>query len=439
MTMEATDIQSPAMRPARRGLPLPIVGLVFLTIGFTVLVSAYMLDSHGIPYGVAGGSPLAKIHPMTYCALLTMGLAIIASGDPKRYMRLHIDRFPGTSFFLLILILMVIWTAVIQRQPLTSLIDTFLSAILIVYLISDLTPRQHRLLTTLVHVFMCANALLGILEVGSGWRLTPLMVGGVNLTWDWRASAFLGHPLENAMLSGLYTLMVAFGADTRIRPFARIAIVGLQVAGLVVFGGRTAMILAYAVLLLRLAWLSIGVLRGNRFDPRMAAAIVMALPIVAGALLVAYDAGTFDKVLERFIDDNGSAATRISMLRIFNSFPLSDLLIAPDPSLLAEGIYQEGTDAGIESFEFGFFLQSGVLISIFFFCGLAGLTFDVWRVGGPAALLHIAYFYLVASGAASLSVKGQTLAQFALLFMTVEAMPSLLDRPKSQSPPSGTP
>lgn len=423
----APYVHDEAARRARAGRPMAIVVLIFLTVGFTILVSAYMLDANGIPYGVAGGSPIFKIHPMTYCGLVTLIAATLASPDPVGYIKRKIDRFPGTSYFLVILIVMVVWTAVIQRQPLTSLIDTFLSAVLLIYLIPDLTPAQHRFLTNCIHLIMCANALLGLAEVATGWRLTPLLVAGTELTWDWRASAFLGHPLENAMITGLYTLMLAFGADARLSLPARLAIIALECTAQIAFGGRTAMSICFAILGLRAIYVFFGVLRGDRFDPRLAAIILMILPLGIGALLVANDAGLFDRLIERFTNDGGSAATRVSLLRIFFSFPFSDLLVAPPPDLLAEGVYMEGTDAGIESFEFGFFLQYGLLISLSFFCGLAGMTFDLWRIGGRWALLHIFYFYLVASGAASLSVKGQTLAQFTLLFFTIEAVPSLAD------------
>ncbi len=412
---------------ARQGRPMAVVVLIFLTVGFTVLVSAYVLDAHGIPYGVAGGNPLFKIHPMTYCGLVAFAVATLSSPDPLGYIKRKIERFPGTSYFVVILVLMIVWTALIQRQPLTSLIDTFLSAILLIYLISDLTPRQHRILTNCIHVVMCANALLGIAEVATGWRLTPLIVSGTELTWDWRASAFFGHPLENAMITGLYTLMLAFGADARLPLPARLAIIALECLSQAAFGGRASMSISFAILALRAIYIFVGILRGDRFDPRLAAVILMILPLGIGAVLVAYDAGLFDRLLERFTDDNGSAATRVSLLRIFFGFPFTDLLIAPPPDLLAEGVYMEGTDAGIESFEFAFFLQYGLLISLSFFCGLAGMTFDLWRIGGRWALLHIFYFYLVASGAASLSVKGQSLAQFTVLFMTIEAVPSLAD------------
>jgi hypothetical protein len=410
----------------------PVVAfLTCLAVVVALMVSGFVLMEIGIPYASAGGNPLLKIHPMTYLAIIAFAAAALSRGNPLVYIAECAAKFPGTAYFIVILIIMIVWTLIVQRQPLTSLIDTFLPASLFVFLISDLTPRQHRLLTLFIHVAMNANAVLGIIEVTTGWRLTPIILDNAAVLWDWRASAFLGHPLENAMLSGVYLLMILFGADRSISPTLRIGIVVLQMLGLVVFGGRAAMVLAYAFVVLRVIALTGGVLRGRRFDARFAALIVMAVPIVIGAVLLAFDLGVFDRVIERFTNDGGSADTRVSILRIFNSFPLYDLLMGPDPDVLTEKTIAEGTLAGIESFVFGFFLQSGMLISIIFFCGLAAISYDLWRVGSRAGLIHIFYFYFVAAGAASLSVKGQTLVQFAILFTTVEAMPSLTDRDRS--------
>ncbi len=407
----------------------PVVAfLTCLAVIVALMVSAFALVAFGIPYGVAGGNPLTKIHPMTYLAIAAFVAAAVSRGNPLRYIAECVQRFPGTAYFFVLLILMIVWTLVIQHQPLTSLVDTFVPAMLFIFLITDLTPRQHRWLTSFIHICMNVNAVLGIFEVVTGWRLTPIEIGEATLTWDWRGSAFLGHPLQNAMLSGVYLIMMIFGADRDVPPGVRTGIVALQIISELAFGGRAAMVLAYAIASLVLIWLGFGVLRGRRFDPRVGAAVLMVLPLIIGAVAIAYNLGVFDRMLERFTDDGGSAATRVTILRIFNSFPLSDLLMGPDPDVLVDKTISEGTDAGIESFVFGFFLQSGMLISIFFFCGLAAMTYDLWRVGGRAGIVSIIYFYIVAAGAASLSVKGQTLVQFVILFMTVEAMPSLLDR-----------
>jgi len=391
-------------------------------------ISPFVLDSNGIPYTTPGGNPLFKIHPMTYLAVLAFIAAAIAYGNPLAYLARCAATFPGTAYFLVILVIMILWTLLIQHQPLTSLVDTFVPAALLIFLIPELTPRQHRALVIAIHLFMNANAMLGMVEVASGWRLTPLMLQGVSILWDWRASALLGHPLENAMLSGAYLLMLLFGADRTVPAPLRVAIIALQMAGLVAFGGRTAMVLSFGLVFLRMLMTTAGIIAGKRFDARIAGLVVAALPILIGVGLLAYDVGVFDRMIERFTNDGGSADTRISILRIFNSFPLYDLLMGPDPDVLVSKADIEGTTAGIESFIFGFFLQSGMIISLIFFCGLAAMTYDLWRIGSRTGLVSIVFFYTVAAGAASLSVKGQTLAQFAILFSTIEAMPSLLDR-----------
>jgi len=393
-----------------------------------MLISAYVLDANGIPYDVDGGNPLVKIHPMTYLAVAAFGAAALSRGNPLRYLAECLAKFPGTAFFIVVLIVMITWTLLVQHQPLTSLIDTFVPAALFIFLISDLTPRQHRLLTIAIHLIMNANAMLGLVEVATGWRLTPITLYGEKIDWDWRASAFLGHPLENAMMTGIYLLMMLYGADRSVSPVLRMAIVAAQTGGLIAFGGRAAMVLAFALMAVKMISVFVSLLRGRRFDPRLAGLVVMVIPIVIGAGLLAYNLGAFDRMIERFTNDGGSAETRASIITIFNSFPLYDLLIGPNPDVLVTKTHFEGSIAGIESFVFGFFLQSGLIISIIFFFGLGALSFDLWRVGTRMAPLYLVYFYIVASGAASLSVKSQTMVQFVILFMTIEAMPSVFDR-----------
>lgn len=427
MTPLAGYSQNPSSFAHMRPRPV-VVALTFAGILTGMLVSPFLLDSVGYIYGSTGGSPLTKVHPMTYLAVLAFLSAAISRGNPLAYLAESVERFPGTAYFIVMLVFMILWTLLIQRQPLTSLIDTFLPAALFIFLISDLTAKQHRILTILIHIIMNANAFLGVFEVSTGWRLTPITLEGSVVEWEWRATAFLGHPLENALMSSIYLVMMTFGADRSVSPAMRIGIISLQVLGLIVFGGRTAMVLGFMLLGVRIVILFFSLLRGRTFDPRLAGLVVMAIPVVIGLSLIALDLGLLDRMIDRFTNDGGSADTRLTMVRIFNSFSLYDLLMGPDPVALTAKMYAEGTQYGIESFIFGFFLQSGVLISIIFFFGLAAITYDLWRIGSRICLLHIALFYTIAAGAASLSVKGQSMTQFVILFCTIEALPSLMDR-----------
>ncbi|MDR3374508.1 MAG: VpsF family polysaccharide biosynthesis protein [Ancalomicrobiaceae bacterium] len=407
--------------------------LVFVAALTPFLVSSMLLSEFNIPYDTAGGSPLSKIHPATYLTILALAVYLVATGHPMQFARKSAERFPSLIVFVPILALLFTWTVFVQKTPITNRLDTFVPPAIMLALIGDLSEKRHRLLTTLLHIVLTANAVIGIGEVATGLRLTPFAIGGQVIDWDWRATALLGHPLDNALFTGLYLLTLYFGADRAIPNWLRLPMIGLQLVALVSFGGRTALIAALAIILASLAWRFARVLAGARFDARIAAAIVVALPIVIAGFIAAFESGLFDRLMERFTNDDGSAATRVAMLRILASFSLHDLLLGPDQEVLTEQMWLEGSYIAIESFVIGFFVQSGILISLILFAGLAAFSADLWRIGGRYALWQILYFYFVAAGSASLSEKTQMLAQFVILIATIEARPGLGDAPAAAS------
>ncbi len=408
-------------------LDAALVALVFLTLLSAFAISANLLEANGINYGSPGGNPLSKFHPATYLAVLAFLTSAARFGNPIAYFVAIGARFPGLALFFLTYVGMVLWTGLVQRTPVSGLVDTFLAPMLCLPLVAQLNERQHAVLTRLLHILMVANAAIGVAEAATGWRLTPVLVQGDVIDWDWRSTALLGHPLGNAAITGVYMVIMFFGADRSIGPRARAAILILEALAMNAFGGRTAIVAALVVIGPVLVARFVALLGGRQFDKRSAAVVVAMIPLLVAAAAVAYDLGAFDRLVERFTSDEGSANTRLIMLRIFNSFSWHDLLMGPDQEVLSARTWVEGTTAGIESFVFGFFLQYGILISLIFFAGLAAFSAELWRLGSRYALVSLLYFYAVVAGAASLNTKSTTLMLLTALFLTVEARPAVSD------------
>ncbi|HWG04175.1 MAG TPA: VpsF family polysaccharide biosynthesis protein, partial [Beijerinckiaceae bacterium] len=269
----------------------------------------------------------------------------------------------------------------------------------------------------LVHFFMNVNAILGIVEYLTGFRLTPPSAELGSFAVDWRSTALFGHPLANASMAGAYALALAVGGGRDLPAFLRPLAIALQSVALVTFGGRaalvTALILLAGVAILRL----IHILRGGRFNIVSVAVLCFAIPLVATASIVAAQAGFFDQLLARFVSDEGSASTRIIMFRLFDILPLRDIILGPDLDTLASIQYQEGIDYGIESFWIGFILTDGLAISLIFFAGLAAFCWDLVRVTRPATSLLLFFFFVVASTSVSLSVKTPLFAMLIVLLL----------------------
>ena len=75
----------------------------------------------------------------------------------------------------------------------------------------NLQQDDKRRAALIIHAILCANALLGLYEYLSGWRLTPYVAGTLLIEVDWRSTALLGHPLANASVTGSYALILGIG------------------------------------------------------------------------------------------------------------------------------------------------------------------------------------------------------------------------------------
>jgi hypothetical protein len=269
-------------------------------------------------------------------------------------------------------------------------------------------------LAALLHAIFAANALLALVELATKWQLTPLVLDGV-LIDDPRSTALFGHPLENASTTGLYIIALAVGGGRDLPRPLRLAQMGLQLAAMIPFGGRAASVALLAVLAILLARQVAHALAGARFRPGDAALVVILVPLLVAGAIIAYDQGFFDILLARFVEDNGSARTRLTMFTMFQHFPWSDLLFGPDQKLLRSLMWTEGTEYGIESFPLALMLTYGIVPTLLLLAGLAVFLVDiVLRTRGRAAW-PVLFFLAVAVTSLSIGAKTLGLGQLVAL------------------------
>jgi hypothetical protein len=331
--------------------------------------------------------------------------------------------------FLVVWVALLLHIALVLRSPITLIVDTFLLPVVLLLLLTRLREDESRRLAVFIHIAMAANALIGIGEFIVGLRLTPLVAEGIELTGDWRSTALLGHPLQNAMMTAVYALILIRGGGKDMPsawvPFA----VLLQIAAMAVFGGRAATLLFFAfagvVGSLRLA----EIVRRQRLTiGGVATGVLLATgSIVFGVELASI--GYFDKFFERFIDDQGSASARIAMFRLFEQIPFPSLVTGPDPELVSSLQRLEGIEFGIESFWIAFLISYGLLLAIPFFVGFFAFLADLARASRAGGTLAIVYFVAVCSTSASLSGKTTVLAMFVtMLLILLRPLPARLPR-----------
>lgn len=395
------------------GLGLAIVAILLITISPLALVSL------GFSYDDAGGSALEKVHPGSIAAYLLLGLCALYVRNPLTGAINGLARHPGTFFFLVMIALLMLHAIRVVVLPFTSFFDTFVTPVVVFFLFKDLRDERARRFVLLFHALMMLNSILGIVEFATGWRLTPIVASGMVIEDEWRSSALLGHPLANASLTGSYILALALGAARDIpRPMAALALV-LSVCGMVVFGGRASSVFLLAMLLALGALRFLHILRGGRFNTRNVLAVLISLPVLAAVVFGLLEAGFFDLFIERFVDDQGSASTRIEMFELFKHVSLSELLLAPDAAQMATLRSLYGLDFGIESFWISFVLSYGLIPGLFFFAGLLAFCRDVVRSLRPGGTWVMVFFFAVASTSVSLSAKTPLFAVFVLMLLVL--------------------
>jgi hypothetical protein len=408
-------IKRPPARFVERTGPASV--FAWASVAAVFLVSNLMLNALGIAYETSGGAQWQKIAPATYLAFIALLGVVVERRNVAALLDDIVRRHKGLIVFFCGWAILFAYIVLYQGPPLTATFDTFLLPMVLTIVLVRLAPATQRNMALFLHIFMALNALLGLAEFATGWRLTPLVAQGMELTSDYRSSAFLGHPLNNAIIVGSYALILIVGGARDLAPGWRAAAVLLQLLAMAVFGGRFATVLFLAFAAVISVRHVIAILSGRRFSVTAAAAVSFLAPLLLIGLTLLVTEGFLDKFLMRFVSDDGSAASRIKMFDLLARIPFHELLIGADPEVVATLQRTEGIAFGIESFWIAFIAYYGILVSIPIFIGLLAYFTDLWRMTRRGAFWPIVFFLAVCSTSASLSGKGTTLGQFAVLLL----------------------
>ena len=397
--------------------------LVLTVVALHYFLSEMMLTNLGVNYAEGGGNPLEKIHPGTWLALLLMIFMGARRGNPLRLLDL-IAGYRGLAVFTISWIMLFGWVTLVTKVPFSPLIDTFLAAIVVFLLVLELDGVWLRRLALMIHGIMTLNALIGIAEYITGWRLTPYAIGSLIVDTDWRSTAILGHPLGNAAMTGAYAIAMTLGGAREIPRPLRPAALGLQLVAMIAFGGRSSLLNAVVMIAGIGLWRFAKILRGQRFDRLYLAVAFLLAPLLVAAVAAAAAGGFFDQFMARLQDDAGSGKTRLIMLQFFNIIPLRDIIIGPDQAYVSSLQALEGIELGIESFWVGFILAHGAIMATVFFLGLAAFCWQLVNQTRRELWLVLLFYFLVASTSVSLSVKTCTFAMFVAMALSLLRPPA---------------
>ncbi|WP_026789951.1 VpsF family polysaccharide biosynthesis protein [Pleomorphomonas oryzae] len=393
------------------------VGLTFLAVLAVFLLSGQTLNLIGIPYDATGGSALLKIHPASYISMLAFVAWIVTDGGLGSFLGRSWRESPGLLALFLAIGLLTFQVIFVQKMPISQVTDNFiLTACLFVSLLR-LRPDEMKRVALAVQAILVVNSFLGYAEVLGGFRLTPLYVNGQELAWDWRATALLGHPLMNAMTTSVCLVSLALGAGP-FRRGPRLMLVLFHFGALFFFGGRTAIVLSAVSLTGVAAFWFARLMLGTRFPLTLAAIAILATTLLVVGVILAVDGGAIDRVIGRFMDDEGSAMARVAMLSIFRDMSWPEIWFGPDVAAVKAMMPRIGTPLAIESAYIGFVAYYGGFVTLFFLMGLAAFLAELVRRFGPPVLLPLGIYFLISTAVSSFSTKSLELALLTTVLIT---------------------
>lgn len=423
MSLQSFAFESVAPRAARP-LACTFIAALFLVIVLVLFsVSSGVLWNLGINYNGVTGAIASKIHPATYLAFATLGLLMLARRNPASFFVALVTKHPGTLAFLLATLLVGGIIVLDGRKGIATIFDTYLLAIIVALIAAEMETRDFTRAEKLIHVLLAANALLGLAEYALNTRVFPFRFDGAALEWDYRSNALLGHPLENAQITGLYIMVLLAGGGASMPKSLRPAAILLQLAALVPFGGRTALLLTVAMAALWMVPRVLQVLRGARLSLPVLAAIAVLAPLLTLGVGLIAAGGFFDVITDRFDDDGGSAKARVEMFAIFDHLSAHDIFIGASSDVIDSLRTSRGLEQGIENPVVRLLLYQGAVFTTFLIAGFTLFLIEIARRLRPGYGMAMIFFLVIISSYESIANKTVGLAQFVVLLLVMFPRP----------------
>lgn len=360
-----------------------------------------------------GGNPIFKVHFYSYTLFLALAFVVACAGL-VRFTATQVVERPGVIQFAAVIALCAVIT--ISRQGIGGvayMVDALLAAPLAVMLAFSLSKSRRRTLTALIIYFVTFNAAIGVVERVAGIHF---IFNDLDKFEHFRATAFMGHPLENAFITSSAMFLAVAMPWT---PLKKALILAVCMAGILAFGARSSF--GVTVVLAAAAALYFGgraLLRGElRLSTLVAAPLIATLALAAGAAL------TFGTVLgERIVklakfDD--SAQTRVDAFKLFDYVGRDGFLYGVDFAEVNFLLDTYGAVKIIENCWINILLMLGAVLFVVFAASLLIFFRSITRGRGAIAAFAVLNFLLVASTSNSISTKTPSLAIFTIAMIGI--------------------
>lgn len=407
--------------------------LAFLSVLAYLSLGVPALSALGIPYTLPYGAFPFKIHPASYLMSLALLASLLAEGNPLAVLVQRLRDLPLLAAYLAGIGVACVYT--LSRYGFSGaafFVDTLFLPAFAVLVLARLTARRQWRIVQLILAMMLLNSLIALGEAVADRTLIPLNIAGHLITFqnDFRATALLGHPLENGLITGVVMLaMLDLPLSAGFKGLACL----LFLLALLAYGGRTSFLLNGAALAIYTTARGWRGLRAGRhgYVAILAVAVTVIFAAPAAALAV-WKSGLGYRVFEGLRVDN-SAAVRLRIYDVFDFTQASDVLFGVSPEqvlVLSARIGLDPNFEAIENFWLVMLLQLGVFVFAAFAGGLLSGLYFLWRRSGGGGRWALLMFLLTASTTNSLASKTSSLA---MLFIVAYCVASCRQQSRSLS------
>jgi hypothetical protein len=401
--------------------------VITIAVLLTAVLSPFALAMIGWPYGTAGGSAIFKIHPATYFSCAVLGCLFFFVWQPQNKAHLaEVAPRPVLIYGLCTLITFAFNVLLVGAGEISFVIDSLFMPVVVLLLVSHLTPAQQRVIFKILLSVFVMNSLVGMAEVATGSRLFPYTIQGLDIIYDKRATAFMGHPLTNAALTAVATFFVLGYVR---KPLHVLSIIGLLYMGMIAFGGRSSLVL------LTIALLGYGVYHFFASAKRQhlnlqTLAVITGVLFFAPFVLIYVMLGTTagQAFVERLAWDD-SASSRLQLFEIFRYISTAEIFLGTNSEKINALIAFSGLPWTIENGWVALFIRFGAILFGVYILGFSILYRYLLKGLAVEGKIALALFVVIAFANNSIAAKTPMISIVCLLAITAKAMRHQQDDP----------
>ncbi|MCR9386707.1 hypothetical protein CGT98_06900 [Vibrio metoecus] len=329
---------------------------VILILLSAFLLGAYLLENMGIQYVSEGGNPLIKIHLYSYLSLGSFAFLVVRFGFFELLKPLKDLKKAWWLAILSIVMVIVYGFLRFGTSGLAYLIDSLFIPIILVPVVSWLSNESKQRLLTLLSHLLFLNACIAILEFIIGQSVVAVEIGSFSF---FRSTAFLAHPLNNALITA--TLTPVLMRYARIPTALYVSVI---ILALFAFGGRAALgIFLFGNFLMALPYINAFLGKGVCYQ-KLKFAYLQALVYFSliAVLLILVLSPIGDRILSKLYLDT-SAEARFDVFILLEQLSISEWLFGASQGLLNDIAFYIGINV-VENYLIGWVLNFGLLGSL---------------------------------------------------------------------------